>query len=187
MSEAAIPADSAPSPNILATLLIPAVLRLVAALNALVDKLVADAKASKEAKEIGLENTHFVDPIGISKWNYSTIFDLIQLAKYSFNKSFISSEAGLIWQILGIKEIEIRSQDKKISHNLVNTNKLLDEISEMIGGKTGFTNEAGNCMLTIVEIPEKPGKYLITVILGTEDRELETKKLIEWAQEAYIW
>jgi len=145
------------------------------------------ALMNKKAKEIGLENTHFVDATGISKWNYSTIFDLTQLAKYSFNKSFTSSEAGLIWQILGIREIEIRSEDKEISHNLVNTNKLLDEIPEMIGGKTGFTNEAGNCMLTIVEIPEKPGKYLITVILGTEDRELETKKLIEWAQKAYIW
>ena len=42
-------------------------------------------------------------------------------------------------------------------------------------------------MLTKIEVTKKPGKYLITVILDAEDRELETKKLIEWAQEAYIW
>lgn len=150
----------------------------VALADAIGDDFVA--LMNKKAKEIGLENTHFVDVTGIGMWNYSTIFDLTQLIKYSFNKP-------LIWQILGVREIEIYSQDGKISHNLVNTNKLLDKVPEMIGGKTGFTEEAGNCMLTIVEISEKPGKYLITVILNAENRELETKKLIEWAQKAYMW
>ena len=57
----------------------------------------------------------------------------------------------------------------------------------MIGGKTGFTEEAGGCMLIITKIPNKTGKYLITIVLGSEDRELEVKKLIEWIQKAYVW
>lgn len=130
---------------------------------------------NQKIKELGLEDTHFVDPTGISKWNYSTAFDLAHLTKYSFfNKP-------LIWQILGIKEIEIRN------HQLINTNKLLGEIPEIVGGKTGFTEEAGECMLTMIKVPDKPGEYLIIIILGSENRELETKKLINWVEKAYVW
>ena len=136
---------------------------------------------NKKTKEIGLENTYFIDSAGISRWNYSTIFDLTQLAKYSFNNK------SLIWQIFGIKETEIYSWDRNISHHLVNTNELLGEALEMVGGKTGFTEEAGGCMLTIVKKPDKLGEYLITVVLGSENREIETKKLIEWALKAYVW
>lgn len=139
------------------------------------------ALMNKKIKEIGLENTHFVDSTGISKWNYSTAMDLAQLTKYSFNSK------SLIWQILGIKEIEIHSQNKETTHQLINTNKLLDKVPQMIGGKTGFTEEAGGCMLTMIKIPDKPGEYLITIILGSENRELETKKLIEWINKAYLW
>ncbi len=135
---------------------------------------------NKKIKDLGLENTYFVDPTGISKWNYSTAFDLARLAKYSFDKP-------LIWQILSTKETKIYSQDGKTDHYLTNTNELFGEISEIIGGKTGFTEEAGGCMLTMVKISNKPGEYLITIILGSENRELETKKLISWIQKAYVW
>lgn len=142
------------------------------------------ALMNQKAKEVGLEDTHFVDPAGISKWNYSTATDLVRLAVYSFNEP-------LIWQMLGTKEIEVYSQDGKIKHYLVNTNKLLGESAnwrtQIIGGKTGFTDEAGSCILTMIKIPEKTGEYLISVILGAEDRELETKKLIEWTEKAYVW
>jgi len=134
----------------------------------------------KLAKNLEMENTHFVDPTGINQENYSTISDLIRLTKYSFGKA-------LIWQIFSLEETDIYSQNMELTHHLLSTNKLLKEIPEMVGGKTGWTEEAGGCMLTMIKIPEKSGKYLITIILGSENRELETKKLIEWAQKAYLW
>lgn len=129
---------------------------------------------NQKAKELGLKDTYFVDPTGISKWNHSTAFDLAHLIKYSFSKP-------LIWQILGIEEIEISN------HYLVNTNKLLGEIPEIIGGKTGYTEEAGGCMLTMIKVSDKPGEYLITIILGSNNRELETTKLVNWINKAYVW
>ncbi len=136
---------------------------------------------NEKARGLKLENTNFTESTGISQWNYSTVSDLIELTNYSFNKE------PLIWQIFTIKDTEIFSQDKKFRHYLENTNQLLGEFPQMIGGKTGFTEEAGGCMLTMVELSDNPGQYLITVILGAENRELETKKLIEWAQQAYVW
>ncbi len=136
---------------------------------------------NKKAKEIGLEHTNFADSTGISAENYSTIVDLARLAEYSF------TQKSLMWQILGIKEIEISSQDGKIKHHLLNINKLLNEVNQIIGGKTGFTDEAEGCMIVINRIPNKTGEYLVTIILGSKDRELETKKLIEWVEKSYVW
>lgn len=135
---------------------------------------------NNKVRELHLKDTHFTEPAGISELNYSTVYDLAQIVKYSMDKP-------LIWQILGTKETDIYSQDKKTKHHLVNTNKLLDETSEIIGGKTGFTDEAGGCMLTVVKLPNKVGEYLITIVLGSDNRELSTKKLIEWIQKAYVW
>ncbi len=136
---------------------------------------------NKKAEEIGLKETSFSDPSGINPSNYSTIADLAKLAKYSF------TQKSLLWQILGIKETEVYSQDGKIKHRLVNTNKLLGEVPQILGGKTGFTDEAGGCMLTINKIQNKPGEYFIAIVLGSDDRELEIKKLIEWTEQAYVW
>lgn len=135
---------------------------------------------NQKIQELGLKNTYLVDPTGISQWNYSTIFELAQIVKYSLNQP-------LIWQILGVNETEISSQEQIAKHHLSNTNKLLVSIPDMIGGKTGFTEEAGGCMITLIKIPDNPGKYFITLIFGSENRELETKQLIEWTQKAYIW
>jgi len=136
---------------------------------------------NKKAEEIGLKETNFGDPSGINPSNYSTITDLAKLAKYSF------TQKSLLWQILGTKEMEIYSQDEKIKHRLVNTNKLLGEIPQMIGGKTGLTDEAGGCMLTMNKIQNNTGEYFIAIVLGSNDREMEIKKLIEWTEQAYVW
>lgn len=153
------------------------------ALESSVDNFVS--LMNKKAEEIGLKDTSFVDSYGIDPLNSSTIVDLAKLAEYSF------TQKSLIWQILGIKEININSQDGKIGHHLINTNKLLSESgdwqAQIIGGKTGFTEEASGCMLTIIKIPDRPGEYLITIILGSKNRESETKNLIEWIQKAYVW
>lgn len=139
------------------------------------------ALMNKKTEEIGLKDTNFSDPSGINPSNYSTITDLAKLAKYSF------TQKSLLWQILGIQEMDVYSQDEKIKHQLVNTNKLLGEVPQIIGGKTGFTDEAGGCMLTINKVRNKTGEYFIAIVLGSDNREPEIKKLIEWTQEAYVW
>lgn len=136
---------------------------------------------NEKAAELNLENTSFAESTGISKWNYSTISDLTKLSKYSFDNY------SLIWQIFTIKETEAYSQDKEFVHYLENTNQLLRELPQVIGGKTGFTEEAGGCMLVMVDLTDNPGKRLLILVLGAENRELETQKLIKWAEEAYIW
>jgi len=52
-----------------------------------------------------------------------------------------------------------------------------------MGGKTGFTEKAGGCFLSVFKINEN--QKIITVVLGSDDRFGETEKLINWVQKAY--
>jgi len=131
---------------------------------------------NEKAKKLKMKNTHFTDPSGYDKNNISTTSDLYKLAKY------ILKNHPLIFEITKIKEISVYSQDKKISHYLNNTNKLLGKIPNILGGKTGYTDKAKECMLLIVK---KYNSDLIFIILKSENRFREMKKLIDWINAAY--
>ena len=106
-------------------------------------------KMNQKANDLGLENTSFVNPTGLDpeglKFNpenlnyfsHSTAKDLVRLAQY------ILREHPLIF--------EISAQDS----NPPITQKIKDGIfdlfltQEVIGGKTGYTDEAGGCILFI--------------------------------------
>ena len=137
---------------------------------------------NSKIKEIGLENTNLIDPAGLSVDNQSTALDLAKLTNYSLR-------FPMLWEILRTSQATIYSIDNKFVHNLINTNTLLDKFSFLRGGKTGYTIEANGCMLTVSEIPTSLGNnnYLITVVLGSSQRETDTENLIFWAKTAHIW
>lgn len=133
---------------------------------------------NSKADELGLKNTKFSDSVGLSPENQSTVLEISELTEYAFNFSLIS-------EILKTSNATVSSIDNKFIHNLTTTNKLLGKIPQIIGGKTGFTEEAGGCMLTVSDIDKND--YLITVVLGSLNREEDIEKLINWTQTAYIW
>lgn len=132
---------------------------------------------NKKAKEMGLNNTQFVEPIGLDPKNQSTVLEIAKITEYAL-------KFPLLADILKTPAITVYSVDKKFIHNLVSTNKLFGKIPILVGGKTGYTDEANGCMTTISNINNN---YLITVILGSSQREDDTTKLIEWSQKAWIW
>jgi len=131
-----------------------------------------------KAKELGLFNTTFKEPVGLDSYNQSTVSEIAVIAEYAFN-------SPLLAEILKTSEATVYSINKNIIHKITNTNKLLGKIPQLIGGKTGYTEEAGGCLMTISNIIDN--NYLITVILGSTQRENDTEKLIDWAQTAWIW
>lgn len=135
------------------------------------------ALMNKKAESLGLNNTYFEDASGLSEKNQSTAKDISILIKHALNFPMLA-------QILETQQTTISSFNNKFIHNLVNTNKLLGKIPIILGGKTGFTTEAGGCMLTFSKIDNN---YLITVVLGSKNREEDTEKMINWAQTAWIW
>ena len=133
-----------------------------------------------EAKNLLLDNTHFLNPTGLDSENsndsinYSTAKDLVKLTGY------LLKEQPLIWEILSTPKFDLYGPE------LININKLLEEIPGIVGGKTGYTEKALGCFLLVTKAPNS-NDYLINVILGSEDRFGEMKKLIDWLNQAYRW
>lgn len=134
---------------------------------------------NKQAKDWGLKDTTFEDPHGLSQNNQTTAWEI----------SAILTEVlkdPRILPFLETAEISFPSNDGVYStHQLKNTNKLLKRDLGVFAGKTGYTEEAGECM--VVAAKAFNGDILIVAVLNTPDRIAETEKLILWAQQAYIW
>jgi D-alanyl-D-alanine carboxypeptidase len=122
-----------------------------------------------KAIELGLKNSFFTDPTGLSQSNISTAQDLALLAEYIINN---------------LPEISQMTTQKFYSlpdlGEISNTNKMLDELYNVALSKTGFTNYANGCLLMALATPD--GGYIINVVLGADDRFLEMKKIINSQQ-----
>lgn len=122
-----------------------------------------------KAKDLGLQNTFFADPTGLSSENVSTAGDLVKFAE------FIMKNYQKIADISKVKEFYVPNFG-----TVENTDQLLGEIPDIICSKTGFTTAAKGCLLLVVENP-KNNDYFINVILGADDRFSEMKKLINYS------
>ena len=135
---------------------------------------------NKKAELLGLKNTNFSNPTGFdSEENYSTAYDVAQLFDYSLDKQ-------LIWEILRIQKLNLFSTNGKIKHKIKNTNLLLGRLKNITGGKTGLTDEAGQCLALVVGDPIDNHR-IISVVLKAKDRFLETEKLVRWVFGNYEW
>lgn len=141
---------------------------------------------NKKAKEIGLLNTHFENPHGLDeKGHFSTPLDLALMTRYSI------IHYKKIWKILATKEKDIISYDylgRQIIHHAKNTNKLLTK-EGIIGGKTGYTEEAGDAMILACNPPGKAKGKIIIVLLGLPfgERLKKSYELYLWIKKAYFW
>jgi D-alanyl-D-alanine carboxypeptidase len=128
-----------------------------------------------EAKNLGLENTHFTNPNGLDfSENYSTAADLAKLAYH------IVKNQPRIFEISTRLTYEVLNPDSSIHHLALNRNILLEQTSNIVGGKTGWTPQAGGCILLVFKNPQ--GDYFINVILGTDSpqsRFTEMKKILK--------
>jgi len=132
-------------------------------------------KMNDKAKLWGMTNSNFDEPSGLSSKNTSTPKDLIKLASVlSTNQTFK--------EITSTANSKIFNQDGK-AYTLTTTNKILGSVG-VVGMKTGYTLDAGQCLITAVE---RNGRRIITVVLNSPDRFQESKNMIEWAFNNHIW
>lgn len=136
-------------------------------------------KMNQKAKELKLYGTKFANPIGFDDLeNHSTVRDLSLLARYAYRKPFVRDAVKT-------KSTTISSTNGELTHELTSTNKLLDSFLNVMGLKTGHTEAAGLCFVSIIE--NNKGNKIITVVLNSPDRFEETKMLASWAFRSYIW
>ena len=112
---------------------------------------------NRRAADIGMKNTSFVTPSGLDdKDHYSTAYDMSILAAEAMKNPEFR-------EICGSKNAQLCFENPPYTRWLRNTNKLLGFYDHCIGIKTGFTDEAGRCL---VSAAEKDGVMLICVTLN---------------------
>lgn len=142
------------------------------------------ARMNFKMKELGLNNTHFVDPIGLSNDNISNALEVAKLAEAALAKPEIR-EATLT------KKYEF-STAAGVKRTAYNTDVLLEILPqngiEILGGKTGYIDSAGYCFAG--KFVNQDGRELISVVLGSNNQNLRfrwAKNLAEWTYRNYEW
>lgn len=115
---------------------------------------------NEKAAYIGMSNTHFANPNGMpNNNNYSTVCDLIRLARYSMRDSAFATIVGTAY-----KDVPLVDGRHMACYN---TNVLLNKYQGCIGIKTGFTRQAGNCLASAAT---RDGITLYLILLNSRSR-----------------
>lgn len=134
-------------------------------------------KMNERARELGMLSSEFKNPAGLDEEGHlSTAEDVTRLAEYTW---FRHKE---LWENSRIISAEILSESGNI-HKVVTTNDLLKEFPAILGGKTGFTDEAKGTLIMLY--PMRPDKVAVIVILGSDDRFGDGRKIIQWLEESF--
>lgn len=128
------------------------------------------------AKNIGMQNSHFVNPEGWDDDNqYTTVSDLLILAKYAMSVPEIREITGTYQKYVVFDSGENVTWTN--SNNMLNPNSLY-YCPNAVGLKTGTTDNAGNCLIGAFT---QNDKLYISVVIGcntTADRYNLTLKLL---------
>jgi D-alanyl-D-alanine carboxypeptidase len=131
-----------------------------------------------KAKALHLDHTHFLNPTGLDEdGHYSTASDLARLADYLLTKPYLA-------KVVATENAVIANSDNSSFRSLSNVNQLLGKVSGVLGVKTGFTDKAGESLVTLVN---RNGHEVIISLLGSTDRFGDTKSLIDWVYSSFTW
>ena len=126
---------------------------------------------NRYAESYAMFDTHFSNPIGLDdKDNFSTANDLHKLV------SFILQNKQIL-QIVKSPEatIDIVRNNKHVHKRIYSTNYFIGRDPTVLGLKTGYTTDAGQCLITYMK--DSSDRKFIFIVLGSEQRFDDTNVL----------
>lgn len=134
------------------------------------------AKMNDRAQELNLKDTHFANPHGLTaEGHYSSAYDLASLARVGMDNNLFS-------QVVVTRETNVPWIGHPWQRSLFNRNQLLSRYEGARGVKTGYTNQAGPCL---VGAAQRGQLKLITVVLNTPSIYDDTEKLLDYGFQHY--
>ncbi len=139
---------------------------------------------NEKATSLNLVNTKFNDATGLSKENVSTAHEVALLARTAFNvleirEATVNREYSFITE--DGREKKIESTD-----DLLYVNK--PGRAQILGGKTGYTQEAGYCYVGYMRGQNE--RAVISVVLGANTRDARfrvSSDLAQWVLDNFEW
>lgn len=127
------------------------------------------------AKKIGATNSHFANTHGLdADGHYTTAYDLAKITAYALENSVFA-------EIVSTKNIKITNGNGE-NRYLKNKNKLLSTLEGCIGVKTGYTDDAGRCLVSAIE---KDGMKVVAVVLNCGPMFPESAEMLSNAVENF--
>jgi len=143
------------------------------------------AKMNLKARELGLAAGHFVEPTGLDPADSASAHDVALLVKAAVGIPVIAETV--------VKKEYLYQPRAGVQRRARSTNLLLDSfISKppfsLLGGKTGYLQEAGYCFGAAAA--DGDGHRVVAVVLGADTKEERfeaVKKLVYWVFDAFTW
>lgn len=125
-----------------------------------------------KAAELGMAETSYANPHGLDdEGHFTTARDLLTL-------TLAAMEDPVINRLARTGVIKFRDSPEGDARIARNTNALLGRYEGMVGGKTGFTNDAGKVLASSAD---RDGRVYVAVVMGSEDHFADSRLLYEYA------
>jgi D-alanyl-D-alanine carboxypeptidase len=139
---------------------------------------------NKRAVELGLKDTHFCTPSGLEidgreSECYSSAYDIAQITAHSL-------QYDVLWETMRLPNMTITSIDGKQSHDIFNTDALLNQYPNLLGTKTGFTPLAGYSLLAVATDATTKHR-VVSVVLDDSQRWQDIQQMFAWAFNSFTW
>ena len=132
------------------------------------------AAMNRKAQALGLQDTYFADPTGLTPKNVSSARDLARMVN-------AAQHYPLIRQFTTSSEHQVRVAGR--TQDFRNTNVLVRNGSWDIGlSKTGFINEAGRCLVMQAWLNDKPTIIVLLDSMGKMTRIGDANRIKQWIE-----
>ena len=129
-----------------------------------------------KAKALGMKNTRYVEPTGLSEKNVSSARDLVVLLK-------ASEGYPMLGQLSSTEKKTVTFGKPKYSLDFRNTNRLVYKDNWNIHlTKTGFTNEAGHCLVMRTEMAKRQVAFVVLDAYGKYTHMADANRLRTWLE-----
>lgn len=130
---------------------------------------------NEKAKSLGMYDTEMFEVTGLDERNVSTAMDCARLIDAALKVKLIATASTT-------HRYSYRSLNHKRLRNIVNTNRLLSSRWDVMGGKTGYIQESGYCLVT--RLCNSDNHDITVVVLGApgpNTRFRVARTLASWA------
>jgi len=134
------------------------------------------AAMNAKAKALGMHNSHFVEPTGMSERNVATARDLALMIK-------ATQQYPLIGQFSTDSEATVTFRKPTYTLGFRNTNALVRKPDWDIGmSKTGFTNAAGRCLVMLTSMNQRSVAFVVLGAFGKYTHMADANRLKRWME-----
>ena len=134
------------------------------------------AAMNAKAKALGMNSTRYVEPTGLSIHNVSTARDLSKLVQ-------AAHKYPLLTQLSTTKEKTVSFRKPSYTLGFSNTDHLVNRANWDIKlTKTGFTNQAGHCLVLVTSMGNRPVSLVILDAFGKLTHFADASRIRKWVE-----